>query len=224
MSRRVAILRPEPGNAATVERALRAGLDPLVLPLFTVRPLAWEPPVPQTFDGLLFTSANAIRYGGIGLSELLALPVLAVGTATAETARDAGFNVIRTGATDIADLLRDAQGYERLLWLTGRERTAIDHPALALAVPVYASDTVELGAIDAETLRGTVALVHSARAGAHLAAELARHDIPRGAVRIAAISTKAAAAAGDGWALIAVAPTPDDDALIAVARRLAIDP
>ena len=224
MSRRVAILRPEPGNAATVERVLHAGLDPLARPLFTARPLAWEPPAPEAFDGLLLTSANAIRHGGAGLSELRALPVLAVGAATAEVARDAGFKVVRTGATDVADLLRDAQGYERLLWLAGRERTMIDHPSLALAVPVYASDAIELGAIDAEALRGTVALVHSARAGAHLTAELGRHDIPRGTVRIAAISAKAAVAVGDGWAAIAVAATPDDDALIDIARRLAIDP
>lgn len=224
MSRRIAILRPQPGNAATAGRVVRAGLDPLALPLFSVRPLAWTPPAPHTFDGLLLTSANAIRHGGTGLSALHALPVLAVGAATATTARALGFEVARTGSADVAEVLRDAPEFKRLLWLAGRERTAFDHPAIAAVVPVYASDALELSHADAERLPGNVALIHSTRAGSHLAAELARHGISRTAIRITAISAKAAEAAGGGWAAIAIAAAPDDDALIAAARPLAIDP
>jgi uroporphyrinogen-III synthase len=224
LSRRVAILRPEPGNAATAERAVRAGLDPLALPLFEVRPLAWTAPAPEAFDGLLLTSANAIRHGGIGLSTLRTLPVLAVGTATASAARAYGFDVVRIGSTDATELLRDIPGSRRLLWLAGRERAELDHPAISDAVPVYASDALELSQADAERLAGNVALIHSTRAGSHFAAELARHGISRATIRIAAISARAAEAAGNGWAAIAIAGAPDDDALIAAARPLAIDP
>lgn len=224
MSRRVAILRPEPGNGATAERVARAGLEPLMLPLFSVRPLAWVPPASEAFDGLLLTSANALRHGGAGLAALRRLPVLAVGAATAAAARANGFEVVRTGSSDVAELLRGAARIERLLWLAGRERTAIDHPAIAAAIPVYASDAIELSQADAERLPGNVALIHSARAGSHLTAELARHGVAHGSIRIAAISAKAAEAAGSGWAATAIAAGPDDDALIAAARPLAIDP
>lgn len=224
MSRRVAILRPEPGNAATTARLYEAGLDPLPLPLFTVRPLDWVAPEARAFDGLLLTSANALRHGGANLTALLDLPVLAVGQATAAAARTAGFTVAQTGSTDVADLLRDTPGFARLLWLTGRDRTAIEHPALAAIVPIYASEPIALAVADAGQLEGGVVLIHSARAGVQLAAELARHRIPLAAIRIAAISRKAAIAAGPGWRSIAIAASPDDDALIAVARALAIDP
>ena len=224
MSRRVAILRPEPGNAATTARVRDAGLEPLPLPLFAVRPLDWTPPGTAEFDGLLLTSANALRQGGAGLSSLRGLPVLAVGSATADAARAAGFAVAITGSSDVADLLRDAADFKRLLWLAGRERTAIEHPALAVAIPVYASDPVAWAAADAAAVAGSVALVHSTRAATQLAAELARHAISPASVRVAAISRKAAIAAGPGWEMVAIADTPDDDALIAAARALAIDP
>ena len=224
MNRRVAILRPEPGNAVTMARAGHAGLDPLSLPLFTVRPSDWTSPDASAFDGLLLTSANALRHGGPGLAAFRHLPVLAVGSATAEAARAAGFTVAHTGSTDVADLLRDTDGSGRLLWLTGRERTAIEHPAIAAAVPVYASDPIPLAAADAAMLAGSVALIHSARAAIQLTAILDHHAIPRSTVRIAAISRKAAVAAGPGWGAVAIATAPNDDALIAAAKPLAIDP
>lgn len=224
MTRRIAILRPEPGNTATAARARDAGLDPLSVPLFAIHPLDWTIPDVAGFDGLLLTSANALRHGGAGLAALHALPVLAVGSATADAARVAGFAVAQTGSTDVAELLHDTPGFTRLLWLAGRDRTAIEHPALAAAIPVYASDPIALAAADAAQLTGSVVLIHSARAGAQLAAETARHAIPRNAIRIAAISHKAAIAAGPGWSAVAIAAVPDDDALIAAARPLAIDP
>lgn len=224
MSRRVAVLRPEPGNAATAARLRDAGLDPLPLPLFRVHPLDWIPPDLSAFDGLLLTSANAVRHGGAGLAFLHGLPVLAVGSATADAARAAGFDVVHTGSTDVADLLRDAPDFTRLLWLSGQDRTRIEHPALAAIMPVYASYPVALTPAKAAKLKGSVAMVHSARAGMQLAAEMARYGIAPDAVRIAAISRKAAIAAGPGWDAIAIAAMPDDGALIAATRPLAIDP
>lgn len=224
MTRRIAILRPEPGNTATAARVRDAGLDPLSLALFAVHPLDWTVPEVAGFDGLLLTSANALRHGGAELAALHALPVLAVGSATADAARAAGFAVAQAGSTDVAELLHDTPGFTRLLWLAGRDRTAIEHPALAAVIPVYASNPIALAAADAAQLTDSVVLIHSARAGAQLAAETARHAIPRNAIRIAAISRKAAIAAGPGWGAVAIAAVPYDDALIAAARPLAIDP
>ena len=59
--RRVLVLRPEPGASATVERARELGLDAVAVPLFEIEPVAWEAPEAARFDGLLLTSANAVR-------------------------------------------------------------------------------------------------------------------------------------------------------------------
>lgn len=224
MSRRVAILRPEPGNAATAARVRDAGLDPLALPLFDVKPLAWTPPDPAGFDGLLLTSANAVRHAGSDLAVLRALPVLAVGPATAAAATAAGLRVIRIGTTDAETLLRDSHAFTRLLWLAGRDRTHIEHPALVATIPVYESVPLTLSEGEARALRGCVALVHSARAAIRLTHELARHAVPQAQLRIASISDSVATAAGPGWEAVAIAAAPNDHALIAAAGRLAIDP
>src|SRR5204862_3541714 len=91
--RRVIVLRPEPGASATVGRARRRGIEAVALPLFETEPIAWEAPDPARFDALLLTSANAVRLGGDQLDALRALPVHAVGEATAYAAREAGFEV-----------------------------------------------------------------------------------------------------------------------------------
>lgn len=68
---------------------------------------------------------------------------------------------------------------------------------------------------------GTVALLHSPRAGARLAALIDQAGIARATLDIAAISHAAADAAGHGWGAVAVADAPNDAALIATAQRLA---
>ena len=85
--KRVLVLRPEPGASATVKRAKERGLDALAIPLFEVRPVDWDVPDAGSFDGLLLTSANAVRHSGEQLKELRGLPVHAVGAATAAAAR-----------------------------------------------------------------------------------------------------------------------------------------
>lgn len=224
MTRPIAILRPEPGGAATAERVRAAGLDPLIMPLFAVVPLDWTPPDPASFDALLLTSANAARHAGSGLAALARLPVLAVGPETARAAERAGLRVIQSGHHGIDALLARQPWSQRLLWLAGRDRIAIEHPAIRTVIPVYASDAVALTGEQAQSLSGTVALAHSARAMRQLAAQLDAHDVPRASIRIAAISARAADADERGWGRVAIAPSPDDAALIAVAQPLAIDP
>src|SRR5436190_2126779 len=76
------------------------GLDPVVAPLFTIRPIAWTPPAPAGFGAVLLTSANAARLAGGGMTPFLSLPCYAVGERTAAAAREAGFRDIRTGPGD----------------------------------------------------------------------------------------------------------------------------
>ena len=95
--RPIVVLRPEPGASETAARARQLGLDAIAIPLFRVEPLDWTVPDPSALDGLLLTSANAVRHSGRRLEELRGLPVYAVGQATAAAARRAGCEIAQTG-------------------------------------------------------------------------------------------------------------------------------
>jgi len=101
----VLVLRPEPGASATASRARELGLNAIAVPLFTVEPIQWDAPEPSAFDGLLLTSANAVRHGGVQLDPLRSLKVYAVGPATAEAALGAGLDVAVAGEGGVDRLL-----------------------------------------------------------------------------------------------------------------------
>lgn len=217
--RRVAVLRPEPGASATVERARARGLDAFAIPLFAIEPVDWPAPDPGDFDALLLTSANALRSAGQQLAGLRALPVHAVGAATAEAAREAGFDIASTGDAGVERLLGSIEPGLRLLHLCGEDRrTSAAGGHQVTAVPVYRAqprDEADLGQAE-----GSVALIHSPRAGERFARLVDELGIARATIAIAAISGAAAAAAGGGWASVEAAESPDDDALLALAERL----
>ena len=208
----VVILRPEPGASATLARAKAAGIDAVAIPLFEIAPVDWVAPVAGTFDALLLTSANAVRFAGEQLAGLRELPAYCVGEATAAAARETGLAVAATGANDAAALADQVPPGLRLLHLTGKAHRAI--PAVAEII-VYDSAAIDPPPSRA-ALTGNVAMVHSPRAGKRLA-ELVE---ARGEIGIAAISVVAAAACGDGWREVAVIDAPDDGALLVLAAAL----
>ena len=212
--RKLVLLRPEPGLAVSAERARRLGLDVIGVPLFRVEPIAWSPPDPSAYDALLLTSANAIRHGGGGLDRLKELPVHAVGAATADAARDAGFAIASVGEGGIGALLNSLPADLRLLHLAGQDHFDVSSGHHIDRRIVYRSAVIERRQLP--PLDGVVVAVHSPRAGIRLA-ELAD---PRGRTAIAAISAAAADACGPGWASVDVAATPDDASLLALAARL----
>ena len=216
MTGKALILRPEPGASETAARARAMGLEPMVRPLFELSPVPWDVPDARRHDAIFFTSANAARLGGEGLTALAALPVYAVGESTAAALRAAGFADIRTGSADGAMLVGAAAqaGVRRALHLCGRDNIPLRHPDIVMEQRiVYAAEEVE-GPI--EVPAGAVVLLHSPRA----AAAFARRVADRSAIRLAAISPAVAQAAGDGWAAKAAAPRPRDEALLEVARAL----
>jgi len=221
MSRAIAVLRPEPGNRVTAAAIEAAGRTAIRLPLFAAGPVGWTAPDPAGFDALLLTSANAVRHGGAPLGALLGLPVHAVGRVTAEAARRFGFDVVHVGEGGAVELVAAAAaiGVTRALLLGGRERMLDAGGVVAQAITVYASEALEIAPGQAVRLRGAVALVQSARAGERLA-ELVAPD-HRAITSIAAISTRAAEAAGSGWRRVEIAPDTHPDTLIALALQLA---
>ncbi|NYT41598.1 uroporphyrinogen-III synthase [Sphingomonas sp. R-74633] len=221
MSRPIAVLRPEPGNRVTASAIEAAGREAIRLPLFTARPVAWTVLDPAAFDALLLTSANALRHGGPQLDALLHLPVYAVGHVTAEAARRIGFQVAHIGTGGAAELVTaaEAAGVRRALLLGGRERMLGAGGVVAQAITVYASEALEIDPAQAVRLRGAVVLVQSARAAKRLA-ELVAPD-HRAITSVAAISARAAEAAGPGWRRIEVAADTRPDTLIELALQLA---
>ena len=186
------VLRPEPGASETAARAREMGLEPVVAPLFAIRPLAAPAVEAERYDAVLLTSANGARHAPSGLT---GLPCFAVGEGTAAAARSAGFADVRTGPSDgaAAAALMAGTGIGRALHLCGREHLAAECPGIEIERrAVYAAEPVRR-----EGFAGpAVALIHSARAGARFA-ELARDKAD---FTIAAISAAAAAATGEGWA------------------------
>jgi uroporphyrinogen-III synthase len=212
---RLLVLRPEPGASATVAKARQLGLDAVAAPLFEIEPIGWETPDPASFDGLLLTSANAVRCAGDQIDKLRGLTAYAVGEATAEAARDAGFDIASTGDSGVDRLLGSIEAGLKLLHLCGEDRHRPTEARQSITpLPIYRSRAIESPNIPMGA--ETVALIHSPRAGQRFA-EL----VPdRGSVAIAAISPAAAEAAGNGWKNVAVADQPSDEALLALAASL----
>ena len=212
---RVLVLRPEPGASATVERARKRGLDAVAVPLFAIEALAWDAPEASRFDGVLLTSANALRFAGEQLQSLRGLPAYAVGEATAQAARAAGFDIAASGDDGVERLLGSIEGGLTLLHLCGEDRREpVDAEQSITPVAVYRAREIEDPGLG--DIAGSVALIHSPRAGRRFA-ELAGD---RSTVAIAAISTAAAEAVGSGWKAVEIAETPTDEALLALAERL----
>jgi uroporphyrinogen-III synthase len=213
--RRVLVLRPEPGATATVNRARGRGLDAVSVPLFEVEAVAWKAPEAASFDALLLTSANAVRLGGAALANLRGLPVYAVGEATADAAREAGFDIKAMGDSGVDRLLGSVEPDLKLLHLSGEDRREpVDARQPITNIPVYRAKKFEHP--DLGAAKGAVALVHSQRAASRLA-ELV-HE--RSSTAVAAISEAAAEAVGSGWKIVESAEAPNDDALLALAARL----
>lgn len=217
--RRLLVLRPEPGATATVAKARERGLDAFALPLFEIETVAWSVPDPSQFDGILLTSANAVRSAGEQLQHLRGLPVYAVGDATAEAARDAGFDIAGIGDAGVDRLLASIDAGLKLLHLCGEDRHDAS-AARARITPAIVYRSKPIQPPDMRAARNAVALIHSPRAGRRFAQLVG----DRGSITIAAISEAAADAAGGGWAAVGVADRANDDALLALAARLCDKP
>lgn len=213
------ILRPEPGASATLAKAREFDLEALTCPLFDVRGVTWEAPEPSSFDGLLLTSANAVRHAGDRLESLRGLKVYAVGEATAAAAREAGFDIAATGDAGIERLLGSIEADLKLLHLCSAERR-VPGGARQEITPLVVYRSIAIGSPSLPELEGAIVLLHSPRA----ASRFAQLVTERAQVSVVAISEETASAAGSGWASIDTGETPNDDALLALAAALCNKP
>lgn len=213
---RVWVTRARPGAERTAEGLRALGMEPVVQPLLTVQPLSPALPDLSRFAALVFTSLNGVA-AYAALSPRRDHPVFAVGDATAQAARDAGFPEVRSAAGDLEDLTR-------LL------AEAAPSPLLAVAAETPAGDltqslrraggrqsveiltayrTVPTGAVAPAAIDAV--LIHSPRAALELTtrAELSVHTM------IACISPAAAAPFQALGRACVVSPRPNETALLA---------
>ena len=92
----VLVTRPQPGAAETARRLADMGYTPVLAPVREIVQVAASLPPPDQVQAVLATSGNAIP----SLSGHGALPLLAVGDATAAKGRASGFSVVHSAGRD----------------------------------------------------------------------------------------------------------------------------
>jgi len=217
--RRVWITRARPGAARTAARLTALGFTPLVAPLLTIRPLPEALSVAPDFTtvaALAFTSPNGVEAFAALTPDLRDRPVFAVGDATADAARDAGFTDARSAAGDIHALaaLIKTTPPDGVILAPGAREPAGDLPALlsdraVQRLPVYAAEETGIVApVDFDAV-----LLHSPRAARALASTLS----PEAARNRCAVCISAAAAsplAAHSFTEIRIAGTPDEASVL----------
>lgn len=223
--RRIWVTRASPGAEATARRLAAMGVEAVVAPLLEARPLQAE--IDLTGVGALaFTSANGVR----AFAEICpnrGIETFAVGAATAEAARAAGFTRVSSAEGDVEALARliGAEG--------GRISGTVLHPSAArpagdlagalrrsgmAARRVAIYDTLAVG-FDAARLddlcRCDGVLIHSPRAGEALAERLAGRAVP-GLTAYCLSPAVAATLGGLELGAVRTAALPNDDALLSL--------
>lgn len=207
--------RTEPGASRTATRLAARGFEPLIAPVLAVRPIIQPMPDLTGFRALAFTSPNGVAVFA-DLSADRSLPVFAVGDATAERARQAGFATVTSASGALSDLawLIAGEATGRVL-VPGAREPAGDLDALlnraveTVILPVY--EATETKAKPPEAFDAVLA--HSPRAAQAVARALGRTG---GAGRLAVAISAAAAAplAAAGFAEIRTAGEPTDAAVL----------
>lgn len=180
-------------------------------PLLAIRPIPQAAPDLTGVAALAFTSRNGVA-AFAALTAARGLPVFAVGDATAEAARAAGFARVRSAAGALGDLARLlAEAAPGAVLVPGALEPAGDLPALLAGrvevrpLPVYEAVTIGASAPAAFD----AVLVHSPRAGRALAGLG-----PFAGQVCTAISHAAAAALSASGLEIRIASHPDEAALL----------
>ena len=107
------ITRARPAAEATAARVTALGFESLVDPLLAVEALDADIDLAQA-KALAFTSGNGVE-AFARLSDERALPVFAVGRATAQAAKAAGFISVASADGDVEALCRSAKVKKELL-------------------------------------------------------------------------------------------------------------
>jgi uroporphyrinogen-III synthase len=234
---RALITRPVE-DAQPLAAALTAlGIEPVIEPLLTIATLPTALPSLDGVRALLFTSANGVR-ALAAKSDRRDLAVFAVGPATAEAARTAGFNAIETAEGDadalarlVAARLKPDAG--KLIHVAGNTVTgdlvgqlstqgyAVERIALYDAVPADAlsprvADDLAAGRIDWVLLFSP----RTAAIFARLVRNAGRVDALKNCTALCLSPPVAEAVSSLPWHRVRIATRPDQANLLALAENL----
>jgi uroporphyrinogen-III synthase len=228
---KVLITRAAPEAGATAARVAALGHEPVQSPVLEIEPVAFSFTAPDV-QALAFTSAAGVRAFAAAQS-LRACAVLAVGDATAEAARAAGFTDVRIGegaGDGIAALARALDPSDGAFVHVGGEDIASDVVNDLRAIGFTARRVIAYRARFASRLapvaldlltspNAAAVMFHSAR-GAEAFISLARvARVARAAENFSALCLSARvanAAEPFGFKAIRVASRPRESALLAL--------
>lgn len=230
---RILVTRPSEDGARLTQRLAAMGHEAVFAPLLDIELIAGDALDLQGVQAVLFTSANGVRAFAARSGER-ALPALCVGDATGREAAAAGFAVVKSAAGDVAALARLVQ--DELNPRAG----ALLHPAgskvagdlaglLQSAGFTYRRDVL-YRAQKAETLPGSArqalaegrvdgVLLYSPRTGEAFARLVVSAGLDARLERVSAYCLSPAVADAVQnlrWAAVKIAPTPDQEALLAL--------
>lgn len=207
------LTRPAPLSRRFAGQIADLGLEVLISPIMRIVPVAHDPMVLEQAKGMVLTSVNAVPAVGQGRGR----PAICVGPATAEAARNAGFDVtVGPGDADrMMPMLQDLGP----AWVHPHGT----HVARALPVTgitVYDQVAQDLNAAAIEALAGDRCVLlplFSPRSAQILAAQATTARAP---LWLAAISQAALDRWSAPFARAVVAPAPDGPGIIAALRQL----
>src|SRR5262245_56510611 len=226
---RIVVTRPQADGERTATALEALGHEVLVAPLMRIEPVAAT--LAGTWSAIVITSANALQ--AASAPELKNLPVFAVGSRTAEAARQAGFATVSAASGDTKDLIRliaacSSGAKAPLLYLAGEDRAGdlvaelakqgikaemkVVYQAVAEPFPPVLAAALEAGDVDA--------VLHFSRRSAELFIDGAKASGvagPAGDVRHLCLSAQVAEPLA-GASRIAIAPRPEESALIGLLR------
>ena len=233
---RLVVTRPQADSERTAAALRARGHEVLVAPLMRVEPVKAD--LSGGWGAVIITSANApgAIAGHAACEVLFKLPLFAVGRRSAEAARQAGFTDVTTAGGDVRDLVlliaaRRADAKAPLLYLAGEDRAAdlvgelAVHGIAAEMAVVYRAVTAPFPpALIAALTAGEVdAVLHfSKRSAENYLAGAAQAGVAGQALGVRHICLSAQIAEplmGAGASRIAIAPRPDEAALIASLER-----
>jgi uroporphyrinogen-III synthase len=236
MIMRLVVTRPQADSERTAAALRARGHEVLIAPLLRVEPVTAD--LSGGWGGLIITSANApgAIAGNPACKALFKLPLFAVGRRSADAARQAGFSDVTSAGGDVRDLVqliaeRRADASAPLLYLAGEDRAAdlvaelVVHGIAAEMRVVYRAASAPFPPeLTAALQAGEVAAVlhFSKRSAENYLAGAAQAGVAGQALTVRHICLSAQIAeplSGAGAGRIAIAPRPDESALIGSLER-----
>jgi uroporphyrinogen-III synthase len=239
----VLVTRPHPDDEATAAALRAKGFEVMLAPMLRFEPVAFHDDAEARYGAVIVTSANALRGIAPHLngSQLLKLPLFAVGEHTASAAHRAGFDNVIPANGDAASLrdsvlasvkAKELKKASTLLYLAGadlardlagelgeRGFTVVTHTTYRM-IPV---SSLPREACDAFAASGIEAVLHYSRRSARAFLNAARAggvEISALAIPQCCISGAVASVVRDAGATqVMAAASPDENALFEVLGR-----